>query len=170
MNLFIKILFLLLSISLFSISKEEYYEIRDAMFDRHGLLLLKNNGDSIELYQQVLKWEGVPYKMGERSKEGIGTIELVSEFYDKLFSITITGTPKSLVHKIKIKSKLLSPDQGDVLLFRFDENNVNHVGIYLKDKLFIHSTVKKGVVVESLDDPFYQENLFGFGKPNNCDD
>ncbi|MCB1141636.1 MAG: C40 family peptidase [Leptospiraceae bacterium] len=158
------------SISLFSVNKDEHSTIRNILYERHGLLVQKNDGDNWELFKQVVQWEGVPYRMGEKSKDGMGTTELISEILDKAYAKTISGTPSSLFRKVKIKKKWEIPEQGDLLFFRFGEDNISHVAVFLKDKLFIHSTVKKGVSVDSLDDPFFSENLYAIGKIPDCED
>ena len=61
-----------------------------------------------------------------------------------------TGTPVS-------KSNL---EVGDLVFFNTSGRGVSHVGIYSGSNNFIHASVSKGVMVSSLDDPYYWKSRY----------
>jgi murein DD-endopeptidase / murein LD-carboxypeptidase len=54
--------------------------------------------------------------------------------------------------------------EGDLLFFNTLGNGVSHVAIYLGNNRFIHSTVSKGVMVNSLFDSYYVKRFVGAGR------
>lgn len=40
---------------------------------------------------------------------------------------------------------------------------INHVGVYIGDRKFIHATTASGVVVSSLDEPNYKREFYRAG-------
>ncbi|PIC64453.1 endopeptidase Spr precursor [Sporosarcina sp. P13] len=60
------------------------------------------------------------------------------------------GTPVS-------KSNLVV---GDLVFFNTSGRGVSHVGIYIGSNNFIHASVSKGVMVSSLDDPYYWKSRY----------
>ena len=61
-----------------------------------------------------------------------------------------TGTPVS-------KSNL---EVGDLVFFNTSGRGVSHVGIYSGSNNFIHASVSKGVMVSSLNDPYYWKSRY----------
>ncbi len=49
---------------------------------------------------------------------------------------------------------------GDLVFFK-DVGTINHVGIYLGNGKMIHASSSKGVVIQSLDDNYYQRRYAG---------
>ena len=59
-----------------------------------------------------------------------------------------------LLFKVK-KAKL---KEGDLVFFNITKKNKNsHVGVYLKNNKFVHASTSKGVVISSLDNPYYKK-------------
>ena len=55
---------------------------------------------------------------------------------------------------------------GDLVFFATTKNKkkINHVGIYLKDNLFVHSTTSRGVILSSLNEDYYRKTWVGAGR------
>ncbi|MCB0819089.1 MAG: C40 family peptidase, partial [Bacteroidetes bacterium] len=52
---------------------------------------------------------------------------------------------------------------GDLVFFATKSAKVSHVGMYMMDNKFVHSSTSKGVIISSLDETYYRERLVGFG-------
>lgn len=50
---------------------------------------------------------------------------------------------------------------GDLVFFGPHSSNINHVGIYVGDNKFIHSSTNKGVIITSLSSSYYVANYQG---------
>jgi cell wall-associated NlpC family hydrolase len=54
---------------------------------------------------------------------------------------------------------------GDLLFFRISSRHVNHVGIYIGERRFVHAPRRGEVVtVASLDDPYFRKRLVRAGR------
>jgi len=55
--------------------------------------------------------------------------------------------------------------RGDLVFFKVGSRRVNHVGIYIGKKRFVHAPgAGKPVTINSLDDEFYAERFFSAGR------
>jgi cell wall-associated NlpC family hydrolase len=143
---------------------QEEIKLSNLISQKYGFSLNPQRGDNLRLFHLVLKWEGTPFQLQGRSLQGIGSVELVSEFVEQLYYQNLVGTPSSMFKKVDLRKMGEVPAQGDLVFFKDSKGNVFHVGILLKSQLFIHSHVKYGVVVESLEDPIYKNSFLAFGK------
>ncbi len=97
----------------------------------------------------ALEYLGIPYKYGGADREGMDCSGFVISVM-KRFKIIAPRRARDYVNF----GREVSPDSlmpGDILLFRFEQTYVDHVGIYIGDNKVIHASPKKGVVVESLE-------------------
>jgi cell wall-associated NlpC family hydrolase len=55
--------------------------------------------------------------------------------------------------------------RGDLVFFRISSRKVNHVGIYIGKRRFVHAPgAGKPVTINSLDDDFYADTFFSAGR------
>ena len=66
-----------------------------------------------------------------------------------------TTTLQSEVGKEIDKNELRS---GDLVFFKTGE--INHVGIYLEDGMFIHASTKIGVTISELDNSYFSKSYW----------
>ena len=50
----------------------------------------------------------------------------------------------------------LKPNQ-DFVFFNIAKKKNSHVGIYLKNSRFVHASSSKGVIISSLENPYYKK-------------
>jgi lipoprotein Spr len=53
---------------------------------------------------------------------------------------------------------------GDLVFFKIGGKNISHVGVYIKDKLFVHASNSRGVIINSLNEAYYKKYFFSAGK------
>ena len=53
--------------------------------------------------------------------------------------------------------------EGDLVFFN-TRRGVSHVGVYLRNGYFTHSSTGKGVTISSLDDAYYSKKFIGGGR------
>lgn len=110
------------------------------------------------LYSQYDKWKGVRYKMGGLSKNGVDCSGFVYLTYLELFG-------KKLPRSTRVQSRVGKDIQrdkwrsGDLVFFKTGWT-VRHVGIYLENNLFMHASKKKGIIISSLDDPYWKSKYW----------
>jgi lipoprotein Spr len=114
-------------------------------------------GLNLELFDFYSEWEGVEYKFGGNSKDGIDCSAFIQKAFSEKFDLSIPRTTdmQSKVGKEIGKSELRS---GDLVFFR--TGDTNHVGIYLEDGMFIHASTSNGVTISELDNVYFKENYW----------
>jgi len=102
----------------------------------------------------------LPYKFGGNSFMGIDCSAYVQKVYSKV-GINI---PRSAREQFKVGDSIEKKELsvGDLVFFRTYASFPSHVGIYLGNNLFIHSSSKsKKVTIDNLDAPYYVKRFIG---------
>ena len=55
--------------------------------------------------------------------------------------------------------------EGDLVFFHTYSAGPSHVGIYLGDQRFVHASYSRGVIVSSINEPYYFERYLGARRP-----
>jgi cell wall-associated NlpC family hydrolase len=116
-----------------------------------------------DIMTEIVSWYDTRYKWGGKSKKGIDCSGFTSLIYEKVLGIII---PRSSTLQFKIGRKIESLQDlkfGDLLFFKSRRRSPGHVGIYIGDGIFAHSSSykKRGVVTSKLDDPGYLKRYLG---------
>lgn len=115
------------------------------------------------LYYQVYDWVGTRYKYSGSTKKGIDCSGFVSEMYKCVYCIELAGGSADIWQKVKPLEK---PElkEGDILFFKIKKERISHVGIYLGNNKFAHASVKKGVMINDLDETYYKNSFYKGGR------
>lgn len=107
------------------------------------------------LDRQYTLYKGTPYKFGGTSKSGFDCSGYVQKVYKDAFQTTLPRTTKEMskLGKKISKSKLKI---GDLVFFR-PTSRYRHVGIYMGDHQFMHSSTSKGITVSSLNNVYWRK-------------
>ena len=106
-------------------------------------------------------WIGVPYSYGGDSRNGVDC----SAFVKLIYSEMGIELPRTSVQQYDYARKVDYDEKqiGDLIFFK-NKNSVNHVGLYVGNNYMIHSSTSKGVIRQSLADPYYQKKYAGTGR------
>ena len=108
-----------------------------------------------QLLRQLSQWKGVPYRYGGLSKSGVDCSGLIHLIFAEEFGIRIPRTTKTqILNGIVVDQSDLIP--GDLVFFHTGFNQ-RHVGIYVGENQFIHSSSSRGVIASRLDSPYWQD-------------
>ena len=115
--------------------------------------------DKLEVEYQ--KYKGIPYKYGGTTKRGFDCSGFVNAVYFNAFNIDLprTTTLMSKEGEKKSKSNLKS---GDLVFFR-PSRKYMHMGIYVGDGQFMHSSTSKGIIKSKLNN-LYWKNKYRFSR------
>ncbi len=119
---------------------------------------------NVELYQFIDSWYGTRYVYGGTTRRGIDCSAFVRELYKNVYGTDILRTSLlqySTVRKIRDKSEL---QEGDMLFFNTLGRGVSHVGVYLKNGYFIHSSSSRGVAISSLSNGYWKSKYISGGR------
>ena len=121
--------------------------------------------DNAALYEIVNDWLGVPYLYGGNDRDGIDCSAFVGVVYRQIYGINLHRTSNDMLRDVDLigRSELR---EGDIVFFTNSKGKVSHVGIYLKDDLFAHSSTSNGVSVSNLEDSYWQKHFYKGGRVN----
>ncbi len=115
---------------------------------------------------EIVKYINTPYQYGGSNKKGIDCSAFTQNVFSKSIHYTLPRTAKEQFHtgkKIKSPSNLMF---GDLVFFDTTKNSFpGHVGIYLGDGLFAHSSSSRGVTISLISDNYYQKRFVGGRRP-----
>ena len=123
--------------------------------------------DNHALYVESAQWLGVPYRNGGTTEQGIDCSGLTSAIYKKVYRKSLERNSddqrKKDCRKVK-KSKLR---EGDLVFFHNGrkKKTATHVGIYLKDRKFIHASSRQGVIISTIDEDYWKKHWLSGGRP-----
>ncbi len=121
--------------------------------------------DNAALYEIVNDWLGVPYLYGGNDRDGIDCSAFVGVVYRQIYGINLHRTSNDMLRDVDLigRSELR---EGDIVFFTNSKGKVSHVGVYLKDDLFAHSSTSNGVSVSNLEDSYWQKHFYKGGRVN----
>jgi len=114
------------------------------------------------LYKFIENWYGTHYRMGGTNKKGIDCSAFTGTLLMAIYSLYAPRTAREQYNSSQHipKDKLA---EGDLVFFN-TKGGVSHVGIYLSNNHFVHSSASQGVIISSLDDSYYSQRFIGGGR------
>ncbi|WP_394138500.1 C40 family peptidase [Cytobacillus oceanisediminis] len=113
-------------------------------------------------YDQLIplakKYIGIPYQWGGTTPSGFdcsGYITFVYKQLDKNLPRTTSG-----MYSTGVSVKKSDLRVGDLVFFNTSGKGVSHAGIYIGDNNFVHASTSKGVMISSLNDPYYWKSRY----------
>lgn len=110
------------------------------------------------LREEVKLWTDTPHRMGGTSSSGTDCSGFVMIVYDKLFEISL---PRDTINQaaagVFIDKNELKP--GDLVFFKPPRIR-RHVGIYLSNGEFAHTSRRKGVMISRIDEPYWNKSYW----------
>ena len=111
----------------------------------------------LELEKQYQLYKGVPYKWGGMDRRGFDCSGFVGTVYKEGLKTQLPRTTKDIASMgRKVSKHKLKP--GDLVFFR-PSRKYRHVGIYVGDNLFMHSSTSKGIMKSNLDNVYWKKKF-----------
>lgn len=121
-----------------------------------------------KIIMEIIKYLDTPYKFGGNTNKGIDCSAFTKAVFGNSFSVELPRTAREqfqLGDEINDMSELKF---GDLIFFNTRRRvKPGHVGIYIGDRLFAHSSSKQGVMVSSLDTEYYAKKFMGGRRVEN---
>jgi len=110
-------------------------------------------------------WRGTPFVEGGSDRQGADSAGYVVQLHKEVASTAVATTPAEIWTSGKPVG-IAAFEPGDIVFFG-DLNSLSpiHVGVYVGDRSFTHSSVGTGVSFASLDDTYWKPRFLGARRP-----
>ncbi len=109
----------------------------------------------LELEKQYEIYKGVPYKYGGTDRRGFDCSGFVGKVYKDGLKTQLPRMTKDMATMgKKVSKKRLKP--GDLVFFR-PTRRYRHVGIYVGNNKFMHSSTSKGIIKSNLNNKYWKK-------------
>ena len=118
---------------------------------------LRGAGFTATVVRQALRHLGRPYRWSGIGQGGFDCSGLVF----RVFAALGMPLPHSSSGQYAAGTAVPVALPGDLVFFHTYTSGPSHVGIYLGAGRFIHASVSRGVIVSSMNDPYYRSRYLG---------
>ena len=110
-------------------------------------------------------WRGTPFVEGGSDRQGADSAGYVVQLHKEVASTAVATTPAEIWTSGKPVG-IAAFEPGDIVFFG-DLNSLSpiHMGVYVGDRSFTHSSVGTGVSFASLDDTYWKPRFLGARRP-----
>lgn len=120
--------------------------------------------NNIALYSFIDDWWATRYRFGGTDKNGIDCSAFAGKILSTIYGVS---TPRTAAEQYEAAEKITLDNlkEGDLVFFN-TRGGISHVGVYLGDNYFVHSSTSAGVTINSLTDDYYNRKFVGGGRIN----
>ncbi len=138
--------------------------------DQEGGTLTESGIPKQKVIDVVMDWLGTRYQYGGMTRGGIDCSAFTRMVFESTAKVTLPRSAAQQVAVGKTVSKRSELQFGDLVFFNTRRRvAVGHVGIYLGDDLFAHSSSRYGVTISSLKSTYYGKRLIGARRLTEAD-
>ena len=111
---------------------------------------------------EVIRFLNTPYKYGGNSDRGIDCSAFSQRVFNAAFNIKLLRSAREQYTQGETINSTNSLKFGDLVFFNTRRAvRPGHVGIYLGDGYFVHASSKRGVIVSSMSEGYYNQRYMG---------
>ena len=119
---------------------------------------------NLSLYNFIDEWYGVRYRLGGNDKNGIDCSAFVQRLYESVFGTDVVRTAFEQFNNCSMVWDTDKLKEGDLVFFRTRGKRISHVGVYLMNNYFVHSSSSRGVGISNLNDTYWARYYAGAGQ------
>lgn len=124
----------------------------------------KKDEQDARLQEFIKEWLGVRHRIGGRTKNGVDCSGFVGVLYQEIHNTSLPRSSSDIAATVNLKHNREELETGDLVFFCIRGKRVSHVGYYLDNGRFVHSSTSQGVIISSMNEPYWDKNFCGFGK------
>jgi cell wall-associated NlpC family hydrolase len=110
----------------------------------------------------IEEWWATRYRYGGTDKKGIDCSSFTGKLQQEVYNNSMPRTARDQ-YQVCEKVELENLQEGDLVFFN-TRGGVSHVGVYLGNSCFVHSSTNSGVTISSLTDSYYSKRYIGGGR------
>jgi cell wall-associated NlpC family hydrolase len=113
------------------------------------------------LEEVITSYLGTPYKWGGTTPAGFDCSGFVLAVYREVYEITLPRTSAKMWKRGR-KIPINAARPGDLVFFKGGSfGTIDHVGIYMGNNRFAHSSTSSGVIYSGLNETYYARRFAG---------
>lgn len=116
------------------------------------------------LYTFIKDWEGTPYRYGGNSQQGVDCSGFVCQAYMEVYNQPFLNRRAEDMYKEVKPVKKDNLKEGDLVFFKINGRRIDHIGVYLNDGKFAHTSSSRGVMVSNLNEAYYRKRFYKGGR------
>ncbi|NTU68250.1 MAG: NlpC/P60 family protein [Chlorobiaceae bacterium] len=110
------------------------------------------------LFSDVRQYFGIRYRFGGTTPAGFDCSGFVQFMFSKVFNMQLPRSSREMsAIGIRVARNELRP--GDLVFFQNGKNRINHVGIFVGNNTFIHSSLSRGITRTNLSESYYDKRF-----------
>jgi hypothetical protein len=110
----------------------------------------------------IEEWWATRYRYGGTDKKGIDCSSFTGKLQQEVYNNTMPRTAREQ-YQVCEKVEMENLQEGDLVFFN-TRGGVSHVGVYLGNNCFVHSSTNSGVTISSLTEHYYSKRYIGGGR------
>ena len=115
-----------------------------------------------KLVEYIHQWWAVPYRIGGSTMSGIDCSNFVRGLTNYAYGLDLPRTSREqAAYCREIEREDLK--EGDLVFFNTGRG-ISHVGLYMANNKFVHASTSMGVVISSLDEPYWKRRYVKSGR------
>lgn len=115
-----------------------------------------------KMLMEIIRWLNTPYKYGGNTKHGIDCSAFTQTVFKSSLNYSLLRSAREQFTQGEDIDNTEDLKFGDLVFFNTRRRvRPGHVGIYLGNNIFAHSSTKLGVVVSSLEEGYYNQRFMG---------
>lgn len=118
--------------------------------------------NNLSLYNFIEDWWATRYRYGGTSRRGIDCSSYTGKLLSEVYGFSVPRTAREQ-YRTSTRVNRMDLQEGDLVFFN-TRGGVSHVGIYLGDGYFTHSSSSKGVTISNLNEIYYSKKYIGAGR------
>ena len=115
-----------------------------------------------KLMEYIHQWWAVPYRLGGSTMSGIDCSNFVKGLTNYAYGVDL---PRSSRQQAAFCKEISREElkEGDLVFFNTGRG-ISHVGLYMANNNFVHASTSMGVVISSLDEPYWKRRYVKSGR------
>ncbi|MFN8239081.1 MAG: C40 family peptidase [Chitinophagales bacterium] len=122
-----------------------------------------NKATDLSMYANVFKWLYTPYHYGGKGDRGIDCSNYVYKLMNEAACTDSYATSRQLADLTEYVDRE-ELREGDLVFFNVNGGGISHVGIYLQNGKFTHSSSSQGVTISDLSDSYWEKRYCRAGR------